>query len=316
MSAIAAKTPTRSGRRSNDAVVGTDLLTNGDTRTHPCSGPHRSLGPLFACRKSRTAPCRFTHRVSRLTNPQRSEPGIQTPAVLTETPTGRLTVRQVFPPRRALARGRGAMAFGLATLALFAGLFAFVKRNPSHLFDVQVTRSLQRVDARWFDRLMHVVSWPGFPPQSRVIPPLLSLFWLSLGFPIEALFQLLAWASGAISATIKRAMQRPRPTPELVRVIVAPLGGSSFPSGHVLIYAGVYGFLAFLLEMLVRPARLRRVATSFLVGLVAMVGPSRIYLGHHWFTDVVASYLVGTSYLLGLAAIYRRVKTRWLNRRR
>jgi membrane-associated phospholipid phosphatase len=69
-------------------------------------------------------------------------------------------------------------------------------------------------------------------------------------------------------------------------------------------------------ETLVRPAHLRRFITSLLIGLVAMVGPSRIYLGHHWFTDVVASYLVGTSYLLGLAAMYRRVKTRWLNRRR
>ena len=251
-----------------------------------------------------------------MTNPERTEPGIPKPAVLTETPTGRLTVRQVFPPRRALARGRGAIAFGLATLVLFGGLFAFVKRNRSHAFDVQVTRSLQRIDVPWFDRLMHVVSWPGFPPQSRVIPFVLSLFWLALGFPIEAVFQLLAWATGGISATIKRSMQRPRPTPELVRVIAAPLGGTSFPSGHVLIYAGVYGFLAFLVETLVRPARLRRIATSLLVGLVALVGPSRIYLGHHWFTDVVASYLVGTSYLLGLAALYRRVKTRWLNRRR
>jgi undecaprenyl-diphosphatase len=208
------------------------------------------------------------------------------------------------------------MAFGLVTLAVFAGLFALVKRNRSHAFDLKVTRSLQRVNAPWFDRLMHVVSWPGFPPQSRVIPLLLTLFWLSLGFPIEAAFQLLAWGTGAISATIKSAMKRPRPAPEDVRVIAARLGGSSFPSGHVLIYAGVYGFLAFLLETLVRPAHLRRIATSFLVGLVAMVGPSRIYLGHHWFTDVIASYLVGTSYLLGLAAIYRRVKTRWLNRRR
>jgi membrane-associated phospholipid phosphatase len=251
-----------------------------------------------------------------LTEPEPAEPGIHTPAVFTETPTGRLTVRQVFPPRRALARGRGAMAFGLATLAVFAGLFALVKRNRSHAFDLKITRSLQRINAPWFDRLMHVVSWPGFPPQSRVIPPLLSLFWLSLGFPIEAVFQILAWGTGAISAAIKRSMRRPRPTPELVRVIAAPLGGTSFPSGHVLIYAGVYGFLAFLLETLVRPAHLRRIATSFLVGLVTMVGPSRIYLGHHWFTDVVASYLVGTSYLLGLAAIYRRVKTRWLNRRR
>ncbi len=251
-----------------------------------------------------------------MTNSERAVPGIPKPAVLTETPTGRLTVREVFPPRRALARGRGAMAFGLTALTVFGGLFAFVKRNRSHAFDVKVTRSLQRVDSPWFDRLMHIVSWPGFPPQSRVIPFALSLFWLALGFPIEAIFQLLAWGAGGISATIKRAMQRPRPTADLVRVIAAPLGGSSFPSGHVLIYSGIYGFLAFLLETLVRPAQLRRIATSCLVGLIALVGPSRIYLGHHWFTDVVASYLVGTSYLLGLAAIYRRVKTRWLNRRR
>src|SRR5918997_6486038 len=100
-----------------------------------------------------------------LTNSERTQSSVLKPAVLTETPTGRLTVREVFPPRRALARGRGAMAFGLAALLLFAGLFAFVKRNRSHVLDVKVTRSLQRVNARWFDRLMSVISWPGFPPQ-------------------------------------------------------------------------------------------------------------------------------------------------------
>jgi len=48
-------------------------------------------------------------------------------------------------------------------------------------------------------------------------------------------------------------------------------------------------------------------ATIFL-GLVTLVGPSRIQQGHHWFTDVTASYLLGTSYVVGLAALYRRVK--------
>ncbi|MBW3632671.1 MAG: phosphatase PAP2 family protein [Chloroflexi bacterium] len=239
-----------------------------------------------------------------------------TPRLLTETPTGRLTVRQVFPPRLALARGRGATAFAVVALTVFAALFVFVKRNRSRWLDLRVTRTLQRVNVVWFDRLMHVVSWPGFPPQSRVLPPLLSLLMLVLGFPIEAAFQLLAWSAGGISASIKLAMGRPRPAPEEVRVIPGRLGGSSFPSGHVLIYTGVYGFLAFLIETLVRPARIRRIATSLLVGLVALVGPSRIYLGHHWFTDTVASYLVGTSYLLALMAMYRRLKTRWLNRRR
>ena len=70
----------------------------------------------------------------------------------------------------------------------------------------------------------------------------------------------------------------------------------------------------FLLEMLVRGNRARRAAISCLVALIGLVGPSRIYLGHHWFTDVMASYLLGVAYLLGLMAIYRRVKTRWLNR--
>ena len=233
--------------------------------------------------------------------------------LLTETPTGRLTVREVFPPRRALARGRGATAFVVVALSVFAILFAFVKRNRSRALDLRVTLSLQRVNVLWFDRLMHIVSWPGFPPQSRVIPPLLSLIILALGFPIEAMFQLLAWSTGSISAAIKLAMGRARPAPDEVRVTPGRIGGSSFPSGHVLIYTGVYGFLAFLIETLVRSGPIRRVATSVLVGLVTLVGPSRIYLGHHWFTDTVASYLLGTSYLLGLMAMYRRVKTRWLN---
>jgi undecaprenyl-diphosphatase len=42
--------------------------------------------------------------------------------------------------------------------------------------------------------------------------------------------------------------------------------------------------------------------------LLALVGPSRIYLGHHWFTDVLASYLLGLCYLVGITAIYRRVR--------
>jgi len=115
---------------------------------------------------------------------------------------------------------------------------------------------------------------------------------------------------------VKMIMRRPRPVAPDVRVFPGRLGGSSFPSGHVLIYSGVYGFLAFLLETLVRPERYRRIAVSSLLALVTLVGPSRIYLGHHWFTDVVASYLLGTSYLLALTALYRRTKTRWINRGR
>ena len=238
------------------------------------------------------------------------------PRLLVPTAAGRLSVRDVFPPRLALARGRNALAVVLLALVSFGALLTFVKRNHSRRIDLTVTHRLQRVSDPRFSALMRAVSWPGFPPQSRLLPPLLATCWLALGFPLEALFQLLAWGSGAISSTIKRIMRRPRPAAPDVRVLPARIGGSSFPSGHVLIYTGVYGFLAFLVETLVRPARLRRALVSALVSLVALVGPSRIYLGHHWFTDVLASYLVGGSYLLALMALYRRSKTAWLNRAR
>jgi membrane-associated phospholipid phosphatase len=238
------------------------------------------------------------------------------PRLLAETATGKLSVRDVFPPRHALARGRGAMIVVIVATAAFGVLFAYVKRNRSRRVDLLVTHRLQRIDDPWFDRLMHWISWPGFPPQSRILPPVLASVWLFLGFPLEALFQLLGWGAGALSTVIKRIMRRPRPAPDDVRVMPARIGGSSFPSGHVLIYTGVYGFLAFLIETLVRPAWLRRALVSLLVALVALVGPSRIYLGHHWFTDVLASYLLGGSFLLALSSLYRRTKTAWLNRRR
>lgn len=229
--------------------------------------------------------------------------------------TGRLSVHEVFPPRVAMARGKSAIVVVAAALSIFAVIFALVQRKHSTAFDLRVTLRLQRHNQPWFSRLMEIVSWPGFPPQSRIIPPALAAIMLALGFPLEALFQLAGWGAGGISTVIKRVMQRSRPSSTEVRVLPARIGGSSFPSGHVLIYTGVYGFLAFLIETLVRSNKIRRAAIGGLVSLIALVGPSRIYLGHHWFTDVMASYLLGASYLLSLSALYRRLKTGWLNRR-
>ena len=85
-----------------------------------------------------------------------------TPRLLTETATGRLTVRQVFPPRRALARGRGAMAFVTGALAAFAAILFLVRRNRSQALDLRITRHIQRFDEPRFDRLMKIVSGRGF----------------------------------------------------------------------------------------------------------------------------------------------------------
>jgi undecaprenyl-diphosphatase len=210
--------------------------------------------------------------------------------------------------REALRRGRLDLAISVTALLGFAAVFAIVRANRSMEFDIGITMRVQRERHALLARLMELVSWPGFPPQSRVIPSFTSMALWILGFPLEALFVLGAWTTGAVSERIKAFMRRPRPEHEGIRVAVGPLGGSSFPSGHVITYVGVYGFLAYLAHTLIRPARIRRPIAAACAGLIAMVGPSRIYQGHHWPTDVLASYFLGTTYLVGLMALYRRIK--------
>ncbi|MDQ3871305.1 MAG: phosphatase PAP2 family protein, partial [Chloroflexota bacterium] len=220
-----------------------------------------------------------------------------------------VAAEETLPREVAVERGRGALRLALAGVAGFGLIFAIVRLRWTTRFDVAVTRGLQRLRLAGLPQLMAVVSWPGFPPQSRIIPFVLSGTIALLGFPLEALFQLLGWGTGLVSTLTKAVMKRPRPLQPEVRVVVARLGGSSFPSGHVITYMGVYGVLAYLVHTLVRPVAVRRAAVGLLMALLALVGPSRIYQGHHWATDVLASYMLGLSYLIGLTAVYRRLKS-------
>lgn len=219
----------------------------------------------------------------------------------------------INPERIAVRRGKGGVMVASMAMSAFAALFWVVRNNRSAAIDAAITLRLQKQDHPVFDRLMHVVSFPGFPPQSRIIPPVISAILWFRGMRLEAIFQLAAWGTGGVSGLVKRIMKRGRPVTinhSEIRVVKANIGGSSFPSGHVIIYMGVYGFLAFLSHVWIKSDAIRRAVVGSLVSMLALVGPSRVYLGHHWFTDVLASYLLGTTYLVGLTSLYRRVK-RW-----
>jgi undecaprenyl-diphosphatase len=218
---------------------------------------------------------------------------------------------ETLPTPVALRRGRFASAVAALGFAGFLAIFGLVRTHRSEAFDLALTMKVQSRRHAVLERVMAAASWLGFPPQSRIVPPAIIGTLFAFRFPVEARFQLFAWCTGLISTALKAIMRRPRPVAGTdLRVVVAPLGGSSFPSGHVITYVGTYGFLAYLAHTLIRPRGLRRPVVAGLVGLLALVGPSRIHQGHHWPTDVTASYLLGTSYLIGLTALYRRAKER------
>jgi len=219
-------------------------------------------------------------------------------------------VTHTVPRWLTLVRGRNAIYVASAALCAFGTIFVAVKGRRSEELDVAITLRWQAERHRSLALLMEAASWPGFPPQSRVLPPLAMATMLVMRLRTEAFFQLLAWGTALVSTLVKGFVQRPRPLPEQVRVVLAPLGGSSFPSGHVLTYVGTYGFMAFVVFSVIREPQVRWPLTVGLLGMVGLVGPSRIYQGHHWPTDVAASYTLGTAYLIALMALYQRAKRR------
>lgn len=209
-----------------------------------------------------------------------------------------------------MARRRLKIAYVGSAIAASLAIALGVKSGRTQALDENLTRRIQKIDAPGFDPLMHAVSWAGFPPQSKILPLLIPTAMLSAGRPLESLFQLFGWGTGAISGGVKRTMKRPRPAhPEIV-VAKARLGGSSFPSGHVIIYTGVYGFLAYLAHVHIRVGLIRKAVVGLLAGMIALVGTSRVYLGHHFASDATVSYLLGTSYLIGLTSLYNRARNR------
>jgi undecaprenyl-diphosphatase len=218
---------------------------------------------------------------------------------------------QTLPEPVAHRRGRFASWVAATGLAGFTAIFAAVRARRSEAVDLALMLKFQRRSDPLLGRLMAAASWVGFPPQSRLIPPALMGVLVLARQHVEALFFLVAWGTGLVSTVLKAIMKRPRPVAGTdVRVVAAPLGGSSFPSGHVITYVGTYGFLAYLVHTRLRARAGRRPIVALLLAMLALVGPSRIHQGHHWPTDVTASYLLGTSYLIGVITLYRRVKER------
>lgn len=147
--------------------------------------------------------------------------------------------------RRARWRGRLPLAVALATLLGFALVLLLVLLGDPTARDRRVTLAVQGFDPPALLALMVAVSWPGFQPQATliVLGGVALLFRRRLR--IEAGCALLVTGgAGLLDALLKGLIRRPRPAAALDGIVVhGTVGGSSFPSGHVLTYLIFCGFL-------------------------------------------------------------------------
>ena len=221
------------------------------------------------------------------------------------------SLREGRDERLTLPPGSDRFLIGAALVSLvgYLALLLFVRANPRPKADFNATIKLQRLQNRSLARLMDSVSWFGFRPQSLLVPAASVLFFWFRGRRLASFFLTAAWASSLLSFFTKLVIRRPRPDDPRIRIVQADIRDTSFPSGHTLHYVTFWGFLAYLGATSVHNRRIGRVIATLATAVIGLVGPSRVYLGHHWLTDVLASYLLGFAYLTGLVTVYRALRS-------
>ncbi len=227
------------------------------------------------------------------------------------TEAQRIASQTSFSGRKAVSRGTMFLAFYLWLLSGAVMLSWIAQRTQFFPGDMAITKILQKRKNPLVRKFMLGISEIGFPKLSIPLSiGFAAIFW-TLRFRLEAFFILLTSSSHLLNALVKRLIKRPRPTNELVtvaRVINEP----SFPSGHVMHYINFFGLLSYLLATNWHSGRLRNILIAICIALIVFIGPSRVYLGAHWPSDVMAGYLYGGLWFGGIMALYLRVKS-WIH---
>jgi membrane-associated phospholipid phosphatase len=216
------------------------------------------------------------------------------------------------PWYQSLRWGRILLVVYAILIALFALLSWWVFYHPVLAIDVTITHEFQENQAPWLRFIMLAVSFTGNVTALSLglIVLATALFWI-VDLRLEAVMVVaLSATSALLNGLIKIIVARPRPTSSLVEII-QNASGNSFPSGHVMAYIAFWGLLFSFAIILFKGNRWWRTALLVISGLfVVLVGPSRIYLGDHWASDVLGAYLIG-GVLLGIALwIYLALKSK------
>lgn len=157
----------------------------------------------------------------------------------------------------------------------------------------------------WLEDFARDITALGSPPVLGLFVLITTLFLVLIGQRFFALFVLVSSVGGTfVVVVLKNLFGRTRPNlmPNGLYVYT-----ESFPSGHAMISAVVYLTLGALITRLVPKITLKLYVIAVAMFLTGLVGLSRIYLGAHWPTDVLAGWAAGAAWALAGGAIAQSI---------
>jgi membrane-associated phospholipid phosphatase len=187
------------------------------------------------------------------------------------------------------------------TAGFAAAVFAFghlaedyLTGDPIVRWDVRFAKWLHAHASDPLVRIFDAITLAGNSAVLFVVVVVIGIVLLRRTRPNEAAVIVLAFGGSAlVNGTLKLFFHRPRPELAFVH-----LDTYSFPSGHAAVSTATFVTIAFLLGRRYRSVRARLLIALCAVVAILLVGFSRLYLGAHYLSDVLAGFSVGFAWAM------------------
>jgi undecaprenyl-diphosphatase len=192
----------------------------------------------------------------------------------------------------------------VVSLLLFTGLADEMLEGDTRQFDAVVRQYVHAHSSKWLTATMQFMTLLGSALIVAIATAASSAALWIKGRRREALLIAITVIGGSLlMGTLKIGFHRERPEPFFDTRLPASY---SFPSGHALLSFCLCGAGAALLSEEQKKHWVRIAIWAFAAVLVVAIGYSRIYLGVHYPSDVIAGYLAALVWLLGVGIVYRK----------
>lgn len=199
------------------------------------------------------------------------------------------------------------------TFAGFCTMAFLVTGNQIIQFDQAIISFIQGLETPLLTAIMKFFTFIGAGSSIKILA-LISIIVLFFIFKHRSeliLFILVLIGSHYLFRVLKQLFQRARP--DLHRLI--EIGGYSFPSGHATNAITVYGILSFLLWRHIPTRWGRTLLVFFSIIFIFSIGFSRVYLGVHYPSDVIAGYFIGGFWLIIAIWLYQYIHEKLYERK-
>lgn len=214
-----------------------------------------------------------------------------------------LLLRQVVEVKQVQRRRPDLLSLVVISL-IMSGLWAFaeladeVMEGGVHSFDRTILLALRSpgdhndpIGPRWVEEMVRdFTAFGGVGVLTFILLAAVGFLYLQGKYRTILLLMAAILGGGTLSFFLKLGFDRPRPD------LVSPMAytiSQSFPSGHALIAATTYLTLGALLAQVQQNRALKAYLMFLAILLTLIIGLSRVYLGVHWPTDVLAGWTMG-----------------------